>query len=117
MIEATCHCGGVRFEIAAKPASLTECNCSICRRLAAQWAYYTPEEVHVICEPNATRTYAWGDKLIEFHHCRNCGCTTHYESLAGRPRRAVNARLMEPDDLRGVRIRHFDGASSWKYLD
>lgn len=117
MITASCHCGAVRLEIARKPKTLTECNCSICRRLGAKWAYYRPEDAKVISLPDATRGYKWGDETIEFHHCRTCGTTTHYEGLGETPRRAVNSRLMEPQDIEDVPIRFFDGASSWTYLD
>jgi len=116
-IQASCHCGAVRLEIAARPETVTECNCSICRRLGVRWAYYAPEEVQVVCAPGATGTYRWNDRCIEFHHCRTCGCTTHYDGCAPEPRRAVNARLMDPRDIEGVRIRYFDGADTWKYLD
>ena len=116
MIEASCHCGSVRFEISTKPKSVTECNCSICRRLGAQWAYYHPDEVKVICSGDATVIYMWNDREIEFHHCRMCGCATHYEGLGENPRRAVNARLIAIDDVKGVPIRRFDGASSWKVI-
>ena len=69
--------------------------------------------------PAATSIYMWGDRLIEFHHCRMCGCTTHYQSRdrAGARRTAVNARLMDPADIESTRIRRFDGASSWTFLD
>ena len=117
MIEASCHCNAVRFEISSRPESLTECNCSICRRLGARWAYYHPDQVKVISELDATGIYLWGDRSIEFHHCRVCGCTTHYEGIGEHPRRAVNARLMKTADTDGVSIRLFDGASSWTYLD
>jgi hypothetical protein len=29
----------------------------------------------------------------------------------------VNARLMAPEDLAAARLRHLDGADTWKYLD
>ena len=111
MIEASCHCGAVRFEISSKPESVTECNCSICRRFGVQWAYYHPDEVKVICATDATGVYMWNDRCIEFHHCKICGCTTHYEGIGAEPRRAVNARLMEAEDTEGVPVRLFDGAS------
>ena len=111
MIEAACHCGAVRFEIAVPPDILTECNCSICRRLGALWAYYERNQVKVLCAPGATTAYAWGDRCIEFHHCAQCGCTTHYESLGGLTRRAVNARLMAPAIIQNTAVRQFDGAA------
>ena len=36
MISGTCHCGAVRVEIPRKPQSVTNCNCSICRRFPAE---------------------------------------------------------------------------------
>ncbi len=117
MIAASCHCGAVRFEIAAKPASVTECNCSMCGRLGVRWAYYQPDQVKALGAPDATRGYVWGDRTIEFHHCHSCGCTTHYVSLTDQPRVAVNARLMAVADIKGIPIRKLDGASSWEYLD
>ena len=41
MIRASCHCGAVVMEADSQPRSVTACNCSICRRYAALWAYYT----------------------------------------------------------------------------
>jgi hypothetical protein len=119
MIQATCHCGAVSLEIDQRPASLTECNCSVCRRYAAQWAYYTRPQVRVRCPPGAVAAYVWGDRTIEFYHCTTCGCLTHYEAVekTSDSRIAVNARMMDPADLAGVRVRKLDGASTWKYLD
>lgn len=119
MVLASCHCGAVRLEIARKPVRLTECNCSICRRYGALWAYYTRKSVRIASRPDVTSAYLWGDKSIEFHHCRICGCMTHYESLEKLPdsRIAVNARNMPPDVIATARIRMFDGADTWKYLE
>jgi hypothetical protein len=116
MIEATCHCGAVRIEIARAPEEITDCNCSICRRLGARWAYYPPAEVAVTAAEGASGAYAWGDKAIDFHHCARCGCTTHWTGRGNaRPdRMGVNARLMDPAVLKGVRVRKLDGADTWK---
>ena len=63
--------------------------------------------------------YTWGDKSIEFYHCKSCGCLTHYESVdkSEGSRIAVNARMMGPEDIRDIRLRTFDGADTWKFLD
>ena len=29
----------------------------------------------------------------------------------------LNARMLEPDGIAGLRIRHLDGAATWRYLD
>jgi hypothetical protein len=112
VIEASCHCGAVRLEIAAAPDCVTVCNCSICRRIGALWAYYRPDQITLIHAPGATVAYIWGDRMLALHHCGTCGCTTHWESIEEPPidRMGVNARLMEID-LEAVPVRKNDGAS------
>ena len=119
MLHASCHCGAVRLEIARKQRQLTECNCSICRRYGALWAYYSHKTVRVVCARNATATYTWRNGTLEFFHCRTCGCVTHHERGKKRPDStvAVNARLMEPDAIAAIRVRRLDGASARKSLD
>jgi hypothetical protein len=117
MIEASCHCGAVRLEIASPPRVLTDCNCSICRRYGVLWAYYPAGQVRVIA-PDGTDTYAWDDRSIAFHRCRACGCVTHWSALTWQDdRMGVNARLMDAVIVRQARIRHLDGAVSEQYID
>lgn len=116
IITGSCHCGAVRYEI-TRPKGATACNCSICRRLAALWVYAPPVKGRVIAEPDATIAYAWGDKGLAFHTCKTCGATTHWASLID-DRFAVNLRLADdPDIVATTRVRHFDGADSWTFLD
>ena len=118
MIESSCHCGAVKLEIQVAPAEVTECNCSICRRYGALWAYYSPAIVRIVATGTATDFYLWGDKSIEFHRCRNCGCVTHWVAAAQpADRMGVNARLMTPEVLAATRRRCLDGADTWKLLD
>lgn len=118
-LTASCHCGAVRIEVLHLPASLTECNCSICHRIGARWAHYTRETARVLSPPEATATYTWNDKVIDFHHCRCCGCVTHYEDVERDPdsRISVNARMMPPAEIAAVPVRRLDGASTWRFLD
>ena len=109
MIEASCDCGGVRIEIDAAPQSVTDCNCGICRRYGALWAYYMPPQVRVA---GATTIYLRGDKRLEFHHCVTCRCLTHWEAVdKSAQRMGVNARLMPPDVLKAARLEFCDAAS------
>ena len=117
MIEAACHCGAVKLTAPTAPETVTECNCSICRKLAARWAYYSPAQVGMP-RVGSTQPYVWGDRMLAFHRCKSCGVTTHWQSLDGaQERMAINARLVDGLDWNGIRIRQFDGADTWKYLD
>lgn len=113
MLSASCHCGAVRIAFPELPGSITDCNCSICRRFGALWAYYTREQVAVSCSPDSVSAYVWGDKEIEFFHCDTCGCVTHYETIEkdSDSRIAINARMMKPEEIASLPVRKFDGAA------
>lgn len=115
-ITATCHCGTVTIEVPVAPTQVTSCNCSICRRLGALWAYYDPSEVRVVGE---TARYRWGDKTLDIHRCAVCGCATHWSPADPASKRmGVNARLMDPEIVAAARVRRVDGAAgTWATLD
>ena len=116
MVTASCHCGKITLVLETAPEQVTSCNCSICRRLGTLCAYYRPAQVRV---SGATATYMWGDKSMAFHRCPTCGCHTHWTPVpeGGSERMGVNARMLEPEVLAQARVRRFDGADTWKYLD
>jgi len=119
MLTATCHCGSVRVTIPRPPEKATNCNCSLCRRLGALWAYYDVDEVQIDGDPERTDEYVWGDKTLRTVRCRHCGCVTHWTPLdleRGR-HMGVNIRNFSPEEIGPVRIRLFDGADTWRYID
>ena len=119
MLTGTCHCESVRIEVPRKPAALTSCNCSICRRYGALWAYYKASSVRVDADRRALATYSWGDKRLAFVRCGNCGCVMQWKKIGGGPdsRMGVNFRNFDAGLLTAIRIRHLDGAATWKFLD
>jgi hypothetical protein len=115
---ATCHCGDVKIVLASAPSVVVECNCSLCRRYGVLWIYYDLADLGGLPAAGATDSYAWSGKHVDFHRCPNCGCVTHWAPRsAGRQTRGINARLLPPEILAAVRLRHKDGAGSGKYLD
>lgn len=119
MIELSCHCGQVRIEIDEQPAYVNECNCSLCCKSGARWAYFKPAEVRVA---GATRGYRRTDKAdpsAEVHFCGDCGTTTHFvltESAIARFGDAltgINMRLADERDLAGIELRYPDG-KAWE---
>lgn len=116
MLNATCHCGAVRIEIPDRPAEVTNCNCSLCRRLGTLWAYFDAHTVKIHGHPENTDEYIQGDKTLRTVRCKTCGCTTHWEPLDPLKyrRMGVNIRNFEPEVIGDVRIRLLDGADTWK---
>ena len=118
MLSTTCHCGAVKIEIPRRPRSLTNCDCSICRRYGTLWAYYKKTEVRITAKQGATSAYAWGPKTLSFVRCNTCGCVTHWEPAVPERglRIGINARNFAPAQLGHARIRLLDGAVTERYV-
>jgi catechol 2,3-dioxygenase-like lactoylglutathione lyase family enzyme len=116
MIAGSCHCGAVQIDLETAPAQVTDCNCTMCRRIGGLWAYYSPKAVRIGGTPEATFTYVHGDRTLAVHHCRTCGCTTHWTATdPAYDRMGVNARMLAPEVLAEAYVRHLDGADTWTY--
>jgi hypothetical protein len=117
--EGTCHCGAVRLTLPATPEVATDCNCSLCRRIGGPWVYFPWGSVAIAAAPGATEGYVQGDRTLRTVRCRTCGCTTHWEPLAPTPesRHGVNLGCFDPALIASVRVRRFDGADTWTFLD
>lgn len=119
MLEGTCHCGEVRWTLDVLPMSVTACNCTICRRYGALWAYgYIGYDIQTT---GKTSTYLRRDSGdIYFHFCAICGCVTHYVACSDdenrRKRAAVNVRMSDPSTISKLPIRHFEGHHSFVEL-
>ncbi|WP_299704496.1 GFA family protein [uncultured Tateyamaria sp.] len=119
MLTGSCHCGQVRWTLETRPTSVTACNCTICRRYGALWAYgYVGQDIQTEGE---TRTYQRSDSGdIRFHFCPECGCVTHYVACIadenGRNRTAVNVRMSDMRAISELPIRRFDGCDSFSAL-
>ena len=118
-LDASCHCGAVRLRVAGLPDIYTICNCSICRRYAARWLYFTRSDVTIDAQQDAIECYTWGDRMLNFCRCRTCGCMTHYEDVERTPgsRVALNGNMLPPGALDGLRVRNFDGADTFRAIE
>lgn len=105
MVEASCHCGAIRFATETVPEAVNDCSCSICRRYSALWAYYKPADVRFAADNGPADSYIWGDRTIEFHRCRSCGCVTHWRAINSIwPEMGVNTRMMAAEVIAGVPV-------------
>ena len=94
-LEGRCLCSDAGWTLTGDPGSITACNCSMCARYGALWAYdYEGERIAL---DGPTRTYARrgkADPALEIHFCPTCGCLLSWRGLRieadGRRRMAVN---------------------------
>lgn len=112
-IKGSCHCGQIEIQVTDLPDYLGRCNCSICSRYGALWAYYPPEGVTIKTRERQASGYIWGDREMEFQHCPKCGCITHYTTtdLCDEKLVAVNFRMVDSSIYDEVSIKDIDGAS------
>lgn len=103
-IQASCHCGGVRFTVETAPEWVMDCNCSHCRLYGSLWAYYPQRDVKF--EAADTFIYMWGDRMLEMHHCKTCGCFSHFTHVGNTDaaKIGVNSRLMRGLDPKQVPV-------------
>jgi hypothetical protein len=115
MLTLSCHCGQIRVTLAKRPDHINECNCSLCDKRGARWAYFHPSEVSVA---GATSGYSRADKEdpnADVRFCQTCGCTTHFtltesaRARHGNVMMGVNMRLADEGDLAGIELRYPDG--------
>ena len=119
MLSGACHCGEVRWTLDTSPLSVTACNCTICRRYGALWAYgYIGRDIRTTGQASTYRRRDSGD--ICFYFCALCGCMTHHVAGSadenGRKPAAVNVRMSDPAPISGIPIRHFEGHDSFTEL-
>ncbi len=119
MLKGSCHCGEVGWILETPPKSITACNCTLCCRYGALWAYgYIGYDIRTTGQTRTYRRRDSGD--IDFHFCAACGCVTHYVAGSkdenGRMRAAVNVRMSDPSLISALPIRHFEGHDSFQEL-
>lgn len=121
LLTGSCHCGEAHWVLEGDPGSITACNCTLCRRYGALWAYdYEGERIRIA---GPTKTYTRAGKqnpALEIHFCPSCACVLCWRGLRleadGRRRMAVNLRLAPPDAVAHLPIDHFDGLDTFDDL-
>ena len=105
MIEASCHCGTAKLAVARAPRSLTDCNCSICRRYSALWAYYPASDVRLLDAAGAKQR-SNGSPYF-FQHARMRSKVAIDERRHGHRAETADVLIDGADVVRRVRLSHF----------
>ena len=116
-IEGSCLCGAVTLAAARKPRTVTQCNCSICRRYGTLWAYYKRRDMKVAAPRSGLVAFTVKPKGRRFVRCATCGCIASWELARGQDAWVgLNARLFDPAAIANVRINVLDGADTWRVV-
>jgi len=118
-LTGSCHCAAAGWTLKGDPGSITACNCTLCRRYGALWAYdYEGERITVVGPSCAYTRPGKADPALEIRFCPTCGCVICWRGLRieedGKRRVAVNIRLADPDAVASLPIDHFDGLDTFE---
>jgi hypothetical protein len=121
MLKGSCHCGRAGWTLEGEVGQVTACNCTLCRRYGALWAYGLEGLKADLF--GKTKTYSRSGKAnpaLEIHFCAECGSVIGYRSLRleadGTRKIAVNVRLAPPEAVFDNDVVHFDGLSTFEDL-
>ncbi|WP_337268866.1 GFA family protein [Oryzifoliimicrobium ureilyticus] len=121
MLIGSCHCGKAGWTLEGDPGSITACNCTLCRRYGALWAYdYEGERIAVTGEQASYTRIDSTNPSLQILFCPTCACVIAWRGLRtdkdDRRRMAVNIRLAPPDAVEDLPIDHFEGLDSFEDL-
>ena len=100
---------------------MTACNCTLCRRYGALWAYDFENGRIQVAGPTSSYTRPGkADPALEIRFCPTCACVLYWRGLReesdGGQRVAVNVRLAPPELVAALAIDHFDGLETFDDL-
>jgi hypothetical protein len=108
-----CHCGRVRFQATGDIKEVFDCNCSICTKRGALWAFVKAPQFTLLKGNDALADYQFGKKRIHHRFCASCGIGSYSQGLApnGDGTFAINVRCLDDLDVAALPRRPFDGKS------
>lgn len=108
-----CHCERVRYEVAADLAMVAACNCSICQKRGALWAFASPDQFTLRSGGDELTDYQFAKKVIHHLFCKTCGVGSFSRGKApdGRDAVAINVRCLDDVDIAALKTVPFDGKS------
>jgi hypothetical protein len=112
----TCLCGAVCVAFDIRLDFVNECNCVLCRKSGARWAYLEPDAARIDGDTRGFTRTDKPDAAADLRFCPTCGTTTHFTLTDEAAERfgtqilGVNVRLADEAELAGVELRFPDGA-------
>ena len=112
-MEGGCHCGRVRFRVAADLDDVTICNCSICTKKGILHLIVPHERFELLSGKDDLATYEFNTKVAKHTFCKVCGIHPFYVPRSDPDKIDVNARCLDGVDLAAITPKHFEG-KNWE---
>ena len=104
--KASCHCGGVEYELRLPNGleKLRRCDCSICRRKGAIVASVALDGIKITKGAELLKLYQFNTMTAKHYFCSVCGIYTHHR------------RRSNPDEY-GINVACLDGVDPFELAD
>lgn len=100
--DGSCHCGTVRFRIAADIRETTSCDCSFCSRRSAVMAQVRDTELTILEGEDQLSLYQWNTGVARHYFCSRCGIYTFHRKRSAPDSYGVNTACLEGFDRSAV---------------
>jgi len=109
-----CHCGKVRYEVAATLENVISCNCSHCSMKGFLLTFVPADSFTLLSGEDALTEYRFNKQHIAHLFCATCGVQSFGRGTGpdGSPMVAINVRCLDNIDIEGLSVVPFDGKSA-----
>jgi len=108
-----CHCGRVRYQVAATLDPVLSCNCSICQKRGYLLTFVPRAQFKLLSGEDALTDYQFNKKVVHHLFCANCGISSFGTGTGPDQSEmvSINVRCLDDVDLDALTVTSFDGKS------
>ena len=108
-----CHCGKVRFDVAADISQVISCNCSYCTKRGSLLSAVDPGKFTLSAGEKELVEYQFNKHIIHHLFCKTCGTQSFARGIGpkGEDMVVINVRCLDGVDLSALKVIPFDGKS------
>jgi hypothetical protein len=112
-LNGSCHCGAIAYTVEVDPATAITCNCSICTRLGAVWAFAPATKFKLIKGEGELGDYQFNKHVAHHRYCPSCGIESFAQGKGkdGSHQVGINLRCCEGIDVNKLSPKQVDGRS------
>ena len=109
----SCHCGAVAYSVEVDTDQALKCNCSICTKLGAVWAFAPKAKFNLNKGAGKQGDYLFNKKMLHHRFCTTCGIESYAEGKGqdGSEQVGINLRCVQGIDVSKLNPKQVDGRS------
>lgn len=112
LLQGSCHCGTVTFQVRTAITPAGRCNCSLCRRKGALMTpFFAAGELTILSGEDALTLYQFNTRVAKHYFCKHCGIYPFHQTRKDVQLWRVNIGCLDGVDPYALEAAVADGAS------